>query len=267
MARVELPESRLRIKRRRRRIRIAIVSVAGAILIIAMLVGLTYLPFLQIKRIEVSGNKTLSSSTIIAYVQQRLDDKYAYVLPKTNIFLYPKHALNKELIEKYPVLASADVHAVDFSAIAVALVEREPRALWCEGGSCLFMDQNGVAYAYAPTFSEPIYVSYFGAISEGKLPKHYLAPGQFASLSALVDAIAQKLPGERITSVSVDAQNDVRVRFTSGVMLMFTLKDQGGDVFERLSLALGSDPIVSHQLSDFEYIDLRFGDKLYYKLR
>ena len=48
---------------------------------------------------------------------------------------------------------------------------------------------------------------------------------------------------------------------------MFALGDDGGDVFDRFSLALQSDLFKKHALSDFDYLDLRFGDKLYYKLK
>ena len=57
------------------------------------------------------------------------------------------------------------------------------------------------------------------------------------------------------------------MRFADNFTLIFTLVDQGGDVFERLTLALTSGPMAAHKLGDFQYLDLRFGDKLYYKLK
>jgi len=47
----------------------------------------------------------------------------------------------------------------------------------------------------------------------------------------------------------------------------FAVADAAGDTFERFSLALGAGPFLEHPLSDFAYLDLRFGDKLYYKLK
>jgi len=60
---------------------------------------------------------------------------------------------------------------------------------------------------------------------------------------------------------------DVSVRFANSFTLRFALSDAGGDIFERFSLALTSEPMKAHKLSDFQYLDLRFGDKLYYKLK
>ena len=268
MARVELPESRLRLRKRRRRVRIAVVSVVSVLVVLSCLVGLTYLPALQIKDVAVSGAQTLPPGTIDAFVRDRLAGEYWYVFPKSNIFLYPRQRIAADLMQEYPVLASADVHAADFHTVAVSVVEREPRALLCsQDNRCLFMDENGVAYTDAPTFSEPVYLSYYGSTTGDTLPKQFLTPLEFQALSALVDAIAQKLPGEKVAAVSVDKAKDVRMRFADDFTLIFALIDQGGDVFERLTLALTSGPMAARKLSDFQYLDLRFGDKLYYKLK
>jgi hypothetical protein len=59
----------------------------------------------------------------------------------------------------------------------------------------------------------------------------------------------------------------VRVSFINGFALLFSLDSAGADVYQRFVLALGADAFQGHTLGDFEYLDLRFGDKLYYKLR
>ncbi len=273
MARVELPESRLRARKRRRRVRFFIISVAFVLLVLSGLVGLTYLSSLQIKNVAISGAQTLSSSTVEAFVRERLAGEYWYVFSKSNIFLYPKQQIAADLIKAYPVLASADVHADDFQSIAVNVVEREPKALWCPSDAsgqvfpCFFMDENGIVYGDAPTFSEPVYLSYYGSTTSNALPKQFLMPPEFQALTALVDALAQKISDSDITAVEIDKNKDVSVRFVNGFILRFALSDAGGDIFERFSLALTSEPMKAHKLGDFEYLDLRFGDRLYYKLK
>ena len=268
MARVELPESRLSARKRRRFVRIAAGLIVFLLFISSGLVGLTYWSELQIKDVAVSGAQTLSSGTVETFARDRLAGEYWYVFSKSNIFLYPRQQIAADLMRSYPVLASADVHAADFHTVAVNLVEREPRALLCsQDNRCLFMDENGVAYTDAPTFSEPVYLSYYGTTTGEALPKQYLTPEQFQSLSALVDALAQKISDSAIVAVDVDTNKDVSVRFANSFTLRFALSDAGGDIFERFSLALTSEPMKAHKLSDFEYLDLRFGDKLYYKLK
>lgn len=247
--------------------RLAMVSLGGAALLFAVVVGLSYLPFLQIRGVEVSGTKTLATSTVAGYIRERIAGSYLLVIPKRNIFIYPKRALADGLLKRFPELRAADVHASNFHAIAADVVEREPKALWCQGSSCYLMDQGGVVYAYAPAGSAGSFVSYSGRTEGASLPRQYLTPEKFESLFALVDAISQKVPDTPVAAVSIDAQNDAEATLSNGFALKFAVGDAGGDVFERFTLALASGPFAEHALGDFEYLDLRFGDKLYYRLK
>jgi len=265
MARVQLPRTSLRARRRRRRLIVAIVLVVIALVALAVLVGLSYVPFLRVTTIAVSGEKTISQRSITSVVLTDLQGAHWYLFPRSNIFLYPKTKIAGDLLKQFPALKSVDVHAQDFHTVAVNVTEREAKALWCAPNSCYYMDQDGVAYAEAPDFSEPIYVSYLGG--GGEIPHQFLTTEEFRDLSALVDAISQTEPDDPVREVVVDVNGDVRAYFQNDFLLMFALKDASGDVYDRFTLALKSAPFVGKKLSDFEYLDLRFGDKLYYKLK
>lgn len=268
--RVVLPESRLRARRRKRRL----LAVGGAVLSLVLLCGgvvwLSYASFMRVERVVVSGNKTLASSTVVAIVEKELVGTYGYVFPRNNIFIYPKAEIRAAITERFPVLKQADIHAIDFKSIEVVLVEREPRALWCGGVGapepCVFMDDTGVVYAPAPEFSAPVYVSYYGAANGTRLPKQFLTPATFEALSAFVDAVSQR-EGLGVLGVSVGENGDTELVLEGDFTLKFSTEDDSGDVFERYVLARTAEPFVGKELSEFLYVDLRFGDKLYYKLK
>jgi hypothetical protein len=274
MARVELPASRVR-SRRRKRFVIFISIVFGCLLLIfAGLVWLSHASFLRITTITVSGEQTISEASVQAVVQNQLAGSYGYLFARDNIFLYPKGRIEAALPAAMTVIASVEVHAVNFHTIAVSIVERQPKALWCgestdaSSSSCLLLDQNGVAYDPAdPLAQTSTYKRYFGVLSASSTPAQYLTPSSFSSLSALVDTLAQSQPQDSIASVFVDPNNDVHVTFGSGFTLLFALSADGGDVYSPFMLALQSDPFTGHTIGDFEYLDLRFGDRLYYKLK
>jgi hypothetical protein len=128
------------------------------------------------------------------------------------------------------------------------------------------MDDTGVVYASAPEFSSPIYVSYYVPAEGTRLPRTYLTTPEFESLAALVDAIAQK-EMLAVKGVRVDGNRDGYVTFENEFEFMFSLYDNSGDIFERYTLARTAEPFTSRELSEFSYLDLRFGDTLYYKLK
>ena len=277
MARVELPQSRLRARKRARLGRAAIIALAALIIAAVGLVALARAPFLKITSIEVSGAQTISTSSVEALSWGELAGDYLWIIPKDNIFLYPNGTLQGLIVHDYPQFKSVDVHAQDFHTVAVTIVERQPAALWCQSEStttpmgqvpagCYLMDEDGMVYASSPSAGQGSWVSYGGG-EPGAMPWQYLSADSFHSLVALVGALSQTEATDTVRQVVVDPDGDVRAYFQNDFLLMFNLAEEGGDVFERFTLALKSDPFKGKTLADFEYLDMRFGDKLYYKLK
>jgi len=271
VARVALPESKIKARRKRRRI----IALSLAVLCVAVLcagfVWLANASFAQISTIEISGAQTIATSTIEQKVKAQLVGSYLYLFPKNNILFYPNRAIESVLVGSIPAIASVSVHAENFHTISVSIVERHPKAVWCGSDPhnpqpCFLMDESGRAYGAALDFSNNVYTRYFGSLTSNA-PKQYLSPSEFRSLSALVDTVATSQKTMKLVSVFVDQNRDVYVVFDSGFTLLFALSADGGDVYQRFTLALQSEPFKSHALSEFEYLDLRFGDKLYYKLK
>ena len=269
--RVDLPKSNLRERRRRRRSLLVALSIGLVVVVFAAIAGSTWLPFLRIRAIDIIGAKTVQQQSVVSVVQQQLYGGYLHLFARSNIFLYPKATITQSVLTEFPTFASVEIHAENFHTIGVTVVERTPAALWCglqvaSSSSCFLIDQSGIVYAPAVVYSGDAYQRYYGAVVGATLPQQFLSPVQFHSLTSLVDVLQQKV-GASARSILVDDDQDVYVTFENGFELIFALGDDSGDVFDAFGLALQSDPFKAHALTDFEYLDLRFGDKLYYKLK
>jgi len=266
MARVELPQSKIKARKRRRRNRIIAVCVVGFLILFGASVALFRAPFLRVTVISVTGAQTLNAEEIKQFVQQRITGNYLFVYPKDDILIYPQTAIERDLAAAYPVLKLVEVYADNFHTIGVVLHERTPAALWC-ATDCYLMDENGVIYASVQGTSTDQYVVYGGAVVGEKNPRQYLTQDKYHALAALVSALSQVEVGNPVRQIVVDEMQDGRAYFQNDFVLVFSSKDQPGDVFERLTLARQAAPLVGKSLGELEYIDLRFGDKLYYKLK
>lgn len=261
MARILPHESRLKARRRRRRARLLFYIGLLAVLLLAGSVAFSRASFLRITAVEINGTKTVPQNEVEQEVREKLLGSYLYLFPKNNILLYPQKGIEKSLQSSYGEFKSVEVRAKDFHTLAVSVIERDPKAIWCPSvnsalSECFLMDEEGVPYAGAPRSGGLTYVEYRGGLG-----------GRFAALSALVEALSQKEQDNPVRQVVVEENGDARAYFQKNFLLIFSLKDGGGDIFERFSLALQSEPFKNRELSDFEYLDLRFGDKLYYKLK
>ncbi len=271
MARVDLPESRLKARRRRRRNLVAALWAVCAVGLLGSLAGLAHLPHWRVAKVEVAGVEGTEAKAVEEMVQAALEGRYFLMLPRDNVLIYPQADITAELLKEFPTFASVQVRAKDLRTLGVEIVKRTPKAVWCgvqiaAPAPCLLLDVQGAAYEPAAEFAGPVYTTYYGALAEGAAPQHYLSEEEFRSLAALVGALEEEQKG-RIVSVEVDGAGDVSARFADGFELKFVLGDGSGDVFERFVLALSAEPFKDRLLTDFEYLDLRFGDRLYYKLK
>jgi cell division septal protein FtsQ len=132
MARVALPESRIRTRRRRRRVLLAALVVFLLCLLSGGSVYFAQTPYLRIARIDISGAQTLSSTTVAALAAQELSGSYLGLFPRDNIFLYPKGAIARDIIAALPVVKEVRVGAKNFTAITVTVTERTPGSSYAD---------------------------------------------------------------------------------------------------------------------------------------
>ncbi|HVY72843.1 MAG TPA: hypothetical protein VG984_02245 [Candidatus Paceibacterota bacterium] len=267
--------SRLRARRRRRAYIIAGLIALVVVLLAVLAWAFVSAPFARITKVTVSGSNVVPASSIEDAVQHELKGKYAFIFPKDSIFLYSRHTIEDAVLSLYPTLKTVGVHAKDFHTLSVVVTERTPKALWCgtdassAANTCMFLDENALAYAYAPQYSDTAYTTYYGALKPGTASssKQFLTSDQFHSLSALARTFEQHVAPDRLSYVSVNADDDATLQFAPGYSIRFSLHDDGGDIYNHFTVAQKAASFANHPLSDFDYIDLRFGDKVYYKLK
>jgi cell division septal protein FtsQ len=223
---------------------------------------------MRIHHVDVSGTQTLSPQAIQQVVEQSIAGGYGHLFARSNIFLYPKEAVAQNIQKTFPTIKNLTVKAQDFQTLAVVVVERQPVAVWCGAsvdvsGACNFLDEDGFAYAPAAEYSGDAYQKYYGALVDGRL----LTSEQFRSLVALVASIQKAADNGALESIVVDSGGDIHLAFENGFVLLFRVTDAGGDVLQHFTLARGATPFKNNPLSNFEYLDLRFGDKVYYKVK
>ena len=291
MARV-VSESRLHERRRRaRNIRIGIFC-ALVFLFLIGLVALSRAPFMRITSVVVSGASDDLVPSVQGDVESKISGAYLGLFARNNILLYPKSGLVGALLEEFPELKSVSMHVVGLHTLDVVAVERQPVALWCGVSApsalsaglfpltypnCFYLDENSFVYASEPIPLNPADVTdmppYYGALSSGQggVGGQFLSSQEFHTLYALVSAFQKSIQSSGgaygVAGVQVNADANIQVFFGDGFELRFLLSDNAGDVLQRFALAQSSDVFKGHTLADFKYIDLRFGDRIYYKLK
>ena len=266
------PERRRSPLRTRRRNVRALIFFGALVLVAGIVYGvsvISYLPRFSIQAVEVEGAKAISASEISGFVRGELYDGTHPILSRSNIFLYPRAAIEKSVVDNFPRIRTVSISRPSpFAQTVTALVEeREAYARWCEGGDCYLIDDEGFIFSQASTSADTLRTSYIFTGTTGtttpSIGQRFLA-GRIAGVLALLDRLGQA--GFPAQSVTVEGEQDFSIRLLQGFDIRTSFGEDVDSVVKNLQLVLSSDPLDG-KASELEYVDLRFGNRVYYKLK
>lgn len=257
-------------KKRKQQLWIKIsVYVVAVLMFCAVPPLLSHIPALTIRDVYIEGNVVVSSTDIDAYVRKHITGSYLSLFSRANIFLYPKETIERGVLKDVPRLESVSISFHNMHSIDVVVKEREPLAVWCtqDNASCAFIDAQGVVFAQAPTFSGTLYTIYVKE-DDGTfvLGDRVIDPHVFERLRTMVGRINGL--GFSIERVSILTDGDIELHTVHGGVIMLSSQDDFDTVFGYIE-SLMNDPATIQNpdtfVSEFTYIDVRFGKKIFLK--
>ncbi len=246
------------------------------LLFLTILVGFVFLARWQkvnIINIQISGNKIIDTKMIEQIAKDKLTGYYLWVIPKTNFLLYPKKEIEKELTDKFKRLKDITLNIKDLKTLEINLSEREALYTWCgamppestgdDKQKCFFVDKDGFIFDEAPYFSGEVYFKFYGDIEKN-----------FTKLISFKETL-EKMDLKPV-ALQVLENDDIKISLSMGGKrisypeIIFKTDSNFQKLTENLQAALNTEPLQSNfknKYSSLLYIDLRFGNKVYYKFR
>lgn len=242
-------------------------AVVIALVLIASYVS--YLPRYSVESMQVAGAQNVPANVIADYAESIIYDGSHNFLSRANIFLYPKALIEKDIPLEFPRIQSASLSRPSplSNAVTITVVERQPFALWCDGaGNCFDLDQNGFIFAMAPpnASSSNEYVFSGGISTSTAAIGQTFAPGHAPGLDVFLQLLGQA--GLTPLGANVQSDEDFTVPLQEGFSIYASFGQDPGTLVSNLQLVLSSQALTGQE-QNLEYVDLRFGDKVYYKLK
>lgn len=268
------PEGKVKRKKRMK------LLVAGVIVLAAGIVGglswLSYRPAAVISEVRVEGSEGISAESIKARVRGMLAGRNLYLFARANAFLYPKEEIAAALAADFPRAENIALSLDGLRTLVVSIREREGETLWCadaQTSACYFLDENGFIFDHAPKFSGNAYFSHYGGLNASTSPigANLLPQENFRELSGFIE----KARGLELAPLSIHIGNEqyAELILDEGWRLKFHLDQNFTELAGNLAAlahseewgkALRGEALDGRML---EYMDLRFGSKVYYKFK
>lgn len=250
--------------------------------------GLSYFSYqkkVRVTEVELSGGLLVTEQDVKDETLNFLKGTYFWLFPKNNTFLVSKSSLEKHLTDVFKRIETIESERIGTNKIKFTITERKPIAVWCRETrdeiststvvtydlrteECFFIDQNSVIFATAPNFSGDAYFKYYGLV-EKEMPigeKYIASSTEFTLVNGFIDA-TKRLKINPLFLKSKESGEFSLVIYGGG-QIFFDSKKSLESAYANLESLLNSPEFSSPNiLSNLDYIDLRYGNKLFYKLK
>ncbi len=235
--------------------------------ILLVCVALVWLLFFSsvftVKYVEVRGSQLSSASEIETMIYAQTEEKRIFVLQQNRLLVFSSEDFKAKVLESYPIQNVTLVKKLP-STLIVELQEKQAAAVWLEAEQYYLLDAGAeiINPGSAQELGVPI-------IRNNGLPK---INGQKVDIEPSVISTASQIFSNfstRFSWISVKelaVSNEARTLILAsnkGPMIYFNTSEAVEPQLMRLDTLLQSE--LRSRFEKLSYIDLRFGDKLYYK--
>ncbi len=276
MARVPPPLLRSqKLVKRKKRLRVVKI-IFGILFLVGSIYGIWWgaqLPQFTIENIVVEGSVTLTNDQVTTIAESKMQGAYAEIISRHNIIFYPRQPIIDAIKAQSLRIGDVTIERQLWNTIIITIRERVPVAVWCgvtqiEQNPCYVIDREGVIFDTAPEFSGSAYVRLYGSISARSsstpLGATYGTGETFARVRVFLDSLST-LELQVASVVMHDTDYTVYLNDITEIRLSYSdLVEKNISLIQSLRK---ERPFDTTGLGAAEYIDLRYGNKIFYKLK
>lgn len=222
-------------------------------------------PFWRLQDIKVSGLTRLDPALIRTEVWNQTAQKRWVMFQESNIFLFDETAMKKKIMSDYN-LAGVEIKKKWPRTLDILISERPYAFIFQEGSALSYASSDGYVIK-EPAVTEDDKKKYF--ILENKNPGTLVGDKDKISINSdylnfIFELNGQLVarPGLPIEKFIIDQEfNTIKVKFLSGPLVYFNTKDSAASQVGNLVLVKNDK--IKDNFSKTNYIDLRYGEKIY----
>jgi hypothetical protein len=264
---------------------------------------LTRLPALTVSDVTIEGGETLPQDDIRQTIARELSGTYFFLIPKSFTLFYPHDRIIDAVenvprvkavtedtptpttlalsIEEYepaalwcPPASVSTLQADDAQASSTepadASASRAAPAEGAAGGEdavpeeshCVFLSDDGYAFAKAPPLRGGAFLRHIFDDREPKEGEQPLSKDDMARIDTFVESLASELD-MRVRFVEHTKDGDEVYMLAGGGRLLVSPSEPEKTTFDNLVSILHADEFSDIAATGFDYIDLRFGDRVF----
>jgi cell division septal protein FtsQ len=217
-------------------------------------------PFFQINSIEIYNSTNINEDSLHRYVEKKVA-KENFLFTSRSIFFVSEKNIREDILSQTSIIKDISIEKIFPSKIKLILEEREPIAVWCKKKNmefCFYIDKEGIAFQkikntekmLLPIIMEKEFVLGEKVIEEDFLKNIFFLRNELHKLNI------------EIRYFNLSKKNTIEVSLKDSWDVLFSLNNYKEEV-KNLKFIL--EKMNQENIKKLNYIDLRFGDRIYYK--
>jgi len=247
------------------------------LLAVCLVAGIIYAlrqPYFRIKRIEFSGLMVLKQEELEKHVKEKLAGYYSVIFPRDSYFFTDIEDISTYLKEKFPRVVEIKISKKLPDKLRIEIVERKFFSLLCGSDfinasstpNCFFIDQTGFVYEKAPIATGSLILKIFtnnkNIATKGKMIDAETMKQVRSATENFSFLLGSSLVAFQINS---DTPKELKAVTSGGYRLYLNREDDFKQTFTSLKVLLEKE--IGDKIPRLDYVDLRFGNKIFYKFR
>lgn len=234
------------------------------VLFLAVAAGVFYLvcfaPFSQVKNIIITGSNKVQAVAVKKTVENAVTRKIAFLSSKS-ILLANSSEITADLLENFPQIEKISLRKSFPDKLSVSVSERQPVAVFSQGGNYFLMDKNGVIFSQVATPQNNMIIFQNDLATSSAGLGQTAVPVDVISWTLQAETVLQKDFSLGIKEADLVSNQRLNLKTAEGWEVYFNLNGDMGWQITELETVL-NEKIPSQKRSNLQYIDLRF-DKVY----
>jgi cell division septal protein FtsQ len=240
-----------------------IIKIAIPIFLVTILIIFLRADIVQINEIQVVGNQKITKTEIENLAHQMTQGSYLWLVPRSNILFFDEKALAQKIETAFPRIERVTVSKGLARDLEVSIIERQGDFGWCQtDNSCYLMSKNGLIFLEAKPEEIAGKLIFKGQVTGDPLWQN------FASQKMLNDYLntVTVLNGKQLQVSSIDVESADKSVFHTNLGDIFLNPEDDLALGVANALFLLEEVRTKNPTAKFNYIDARFGNKVFYKL-
>ena len=214
--------------------------------------------FLKVKNIEVSGAEKIGADNVKNALLGEISQKMFFFIPK-NILSVNFDKLSYDISSKFPEVEKISIKINLPDTVSAEIIEKTPAGCWCKESECDYFDKHGIPYQKNSNCDNLLIIV---SDKNPEIAKQMISEDNLKDILSIYN---ESIGQAEIKDIMI-SDGKLVLESKQGWIAYFKPYDDILGQIVNLKAIL-EQKVGANKISQLNYIDLRFGNKVFYKFK